>query len=93
MGVILANGVEFVRGSSCFPVMGGLFQLEESNKTESKVVSPLWGLFLTTKKAKLLIICCFPIMGVIPEFPHKINENNNLTRLETLELVLLEQHK
>ena len=93
MGVIPIWGLPKLQLCWLFPRYGGLFQLEESNKTESKVVSPLWGLFLTTKKAKLLIICCFPIMGVIPEFPHKINENNNLTRLETLELVLLEQHK
>ena len=72
------------------PRYGGYSNLGFAQTTIMLVVSPLWGLFLTTKKAKLLIICCFPIMGVISEFPHKINENNNLTRLETLELVLLE---
>ena len=51
------------------------------------------GLFYQEVKRTVFLMSCFPVMEVIPVFPHKINENSNLTQLETLELALLEQHK
>ena len=51
------------------------------------------GVILTQRSNKYYHVGCFPVMGAILGFPHKINEHNNLTRLEKLALTLLEQYK
>ena len=51
------------------------------------------GVILKITVVHILLVSCFPVMGAILGFSHKINERNNLTRLEKLELALLDQHE
>ena len=47
-GLFLILDTDYANLISCFPVMGGLFQLDNPVKNQIKVVSPLWGLFQDT---------------------------------------------
>ena len=93
MGVIPPiNGAHyFIYG--LFPRYGGYSIRFEIIFREFFGCFPVMGVILTQRSNKYYHVGCFPVMGVILGLPHKINEHNNLTRLEKLELALLDQHE
>ena len=71
----------------------GLFYDKDDVNVVCDGCFPVMGVILTQRSNKYYHVGCFPVMGVILGLPHKINEHNNLTRLEKLELALLDQHE
>ena len=87
MGVISSYSYLCYNTFRLLPRYGGYSNIVPKLLAYLTVVSPLWGLFQEENNELKARVSCFPVMGVI------LNEHNNLTRLEKLELALLDQHE